>query len=283
MKLRWIAAATLATAGVCGLATLADAADATDFMPVKAVHAATHNSWNGFYAGVNAGYGWDSSSIDHSALTPFNYPAAIRNNGIPASNDMSSKGFMGGIQAGYNYQFGWALFGAETDIAYAGIRGSKVSTTPSGGGPGAVLITTTENKNLEWFGTARGRLGVLPTPSMLLYLAGGLAYGKVSASTTTTVPETAFAGGCSGVFGGNFFCSAGSDNRWKAGWTIGAGLETMVNGNWSARAEYLYYDLGNISYTSIATAPAFTGRAVMQSDTRVDGHIIRIGLNYKLY
>ena len=90
---------------------------------------------------------------------------------------------------------------------------------------------------LEWFGTFRGRGGVLVTPSVLLYVTGGLAYGSLqtevglSGFTASGIPVTAVA-------------SRSSD---KFGWTVGGGIESMFYNNWSAKIEYLYMDLGSIS------------------------------------
>ena len=41
-------------------------------------------------------------------------------------------------------------------------------------------------QHLEWFGTFRGRAGVLVTPSTLLYATGGAAYGSLSTDITVT-------------------------------------------------------------------------------------------------
>ena len=90
-------------------------------------------------------------------------------------------------------------------------------------------------------------------------------------------------GGCSGVFGGNLFCNAGGAAGWRAGWTVGGGIEAMLARNWSAKAEYLYYDLGRTSYTDLATAPFAAGIPVMQTSVSFAGSIARVGLNYQFH
>src|SRR5260370_1222922 len=90
----------------------------------------------------------------------------------------------------------------------------------------------TPKYKLEWFGTARGRVGFLRTERVLLYAAGGLAYGPLSA-TAPLIP-----------------LSWGST---RAGWTVGAGAEAAIDRNWSVKLEYLYMDLGNVG-SSGATA-----------------------------
>lgn len=277
MNLNASACMAMLALGLCGLPHAAMSADS--LAPTKAPRTVLKD-WTGFYAGINAGYSWDVGSSSRSAITNSNYPTAFANNGIPASSDVSTNGFLGGIHGGYNFQTGHIVFGIEADVAYSGMRGSRTSAGLSSPSIGGVTITTAEDKKLEWFGTLRGRIGALATPSMLVYATGGLAYGKVSSSTTTSVPEAAFTGGCSGAFAGNFFCSTGSFSGWRTGWTIGAGVETPLGDKWSAKAEYLYYDLGQVSYTNYSTI-SLPGTAVMQTNTRFDGHIVRLGLSYR--
>jgi len=64
-------------------------------------------SWTGFYIGGDIGYGW--SNVDHS----------ITINALGVSTKPS--GFIGGIHAGYNWQFGRFVAGFETDMAWANI------------------------------------------------------------------------------------------------------------------------------------------------------------------
>ena len=59
----------------------------------------------------------------------------------------------------------------------------------------------------------------------------------------------------------------------KAGWTAGAGLEYAFLGNWSAKLEYLYADLG----TSICDLAS----ARRRSNVNFPANIVRAGLNYK--
>jgi outer membrane immunogenic protein len=57
--------------------------------------------------------------------------------------------------------------------------------------------------------------------------------------------------------------------------------------NWSAKAEYLYYDLGNVSMTSVSTlSPLATGAQPAQTfrsstySGRINGNLVRAGVNY---
>jgi outer membrane immunogenic protein len=211
-------------------------------MAVKAATPAPAWSWSGFYAGVNAGYG--SGTADTSVATN-----AIEANvigppfaPIPLPGALHPNGFIGGGQIGYNYQLGNIVAGLETDLSYAGWTKTDAATAaPSIAG---TLTTTIQNK-LDWFGTFRARLGVLPTENLLVYATGGVAYGGVQ-TTTTASNLPGFS--CNGPFG-SLYCGAGSTSGTSIGWTAGGGLEYAFARQWTVKAEYLYLDLGSRSVT----------------------------------
>jgi outer membrane immunogenic protein len=57
----------------------------------------------------------------------------------------------------------------------------------------------------------------------------------------------------------------------RAGWTGGVGVETMFWRNWSAKLEYIHYDLGN----RVVFNPGSGALAVLDR-----GDIVRAGINY---
>jgi outer membrane immunogenic protein len=197
------------------------------------------------YWGANVGYSWGKSKYD----------ATLTGVGT-VSNSQNIDGAIGGVQTGYNYQFGAWVWGLETDFQASGQKGSSTFT-------GVLPLTsiTTDDK-LDWFGTVRGRLGVLATPNVLFYGTGGAAYGLVKNSATITVA------GLSAV-------ASSSDLR--AGWTAGGGVEGAFGGGWSAKLEYLYMDLGQTQQTFSGL-----GLGTIATQTReMTDNIVRVGLNYK--
>jgi len=124
----------------------------------------------------------------------------------------TSGGLVGGT-VGYNYQFGQAVVGVEGDIDWADINGTTNAACPLG-------CKTTDN----WLSTVRGRLGYA-ADRFMPFVTGGAAFGDIRASTPG-------------------FAGASNTN---AGWTVGAGLEFAIAGNWTAKAEYLYVDLGKFN------------------------------------
>jgi len=229
-------------------------------------------SWSGFYVGATAGYGWSDDSASLSALSSIFVDPAI-----PASIDADSRGWLWGAYAGYNHQRGNLVFGFEGDISHSDISGSGSITINQ---PFPFITGTTDHEqDLKWFGTLRARVGILPTPRLLVYATGGLAFGAGSASTTTTASFPGIPNACAT----NFFCTAGSSGKSEAlvGWTAGGGLEYRIASNWTTKLEYLYYDLGSISYTLYTTAPVFPTTPALQPDAEFRGSIVRLGLSYK--
>jgi len=228
-------------------------------------------NWTGFYAGVNAGYGWGNNNVNFVGADPNFYSPTITFGAMPAGLRPDAHGFVGGAQAGYNFQSGPVVYGIETDIQYANIMGTASVGTAVPGFP--TILTTAQNK-VDWFGTLRPRLGVTVAPAFLIYGTGGLAYGHVASSASTLVT------GPAGITcANNLFCSNGSASQTRAGWTAGAGAEYAFSGHWSAKVEYLYVDLGHETYNMPSTlAPAISG---MLGTTAFHEYVVRGGLNYK--
>jgi outer membrane immunogenic protein len=229
-------------------------------------------SWAGFYAGLNAGYGWGSASTDLVALDPANFIPAQMVGALPTELSPHVDGFVGGGQIGYNWQFDRTVVGLEADIAYSAMKGddsfsSNIFPDPS--------MTVTQTNKVTWLGTLRPRVGWLWNPSTLIYASGGLAYGGVKASTNINVNNLPPLLSCPA---GNGFCSIGSLSGTRVGWTVGGGMESFIGSHWSLRIDYLYFDLGHESYDMISTIPG--GTEVMRAEAKFNGHIVRAGLNY---
>ena len=137
-------------------------------------------------------------------------------------------GIFGGGQLGYNWQNGRFVYGVETDLQVS-------SADDTAGG---VQFST------PWWGTTRGRLGYTWN-AFMLYGTLGLGYGDVKAQTAGL-----------------------SETRTQFGWAAGLGVEVGLNRAWSAKAEYLYMDLGDRNYSTTATSNSLWS------------NMLRIGVNY---
>src|SRR5262245_60391330 len=148
--------------------------------------------WVGPYLGGNFGYAW--GSVDNAWAKP--------------------SGFVGGVQAGYNFQNGPWVFGVEADI-----QGSNANDT----------FANWKFSN-PWFGTVRGRGGYAfnsgyASNNVLFYGTLGLAFGQLRAAT----------------FGL-------TESHTNVGWTAGVGAEYRFAPEWSAKIEYLYVDLASSNF-----------------------------------
>ena len=147
----------LASVALFGFAGAASAAD----LPVRAappapiIAAVPIFTWTGFYVGVNAGYGWNAND-------------SITVGGVRFDLD-DEGGFVGGAQAGYNYQIGSFVVGLEGDIQYADFGGDDRFDFDGDG------ILDDDFNRSDWFGTVRARAGVA-FDRALIYATGGFAF-----------------------------------------------------------------------------------------------------------
>jgi outer membrane immunogenic protein len=173
----------------------------------------TRHDWDGFYAGLQAGYNWGytDSATTWGAM-----------GGPTETFAYGTNGLIGGLHVGYNHQIEDFVIGIEADFEAAGRDGYGI------GSNGAVHST-----DIDWNGSLRGRIGFVANQSTLFYVTGGLAYAHVitkQALATAVVPYTQ------------------SDNDWRVGWTIGGGIEHALSRKLSLRLGYTYTDLGRASY-----------------------------------
>ena len=250
--------------------------------------------WKGFYAGLNAGGTWGNNNSINVTTYPVGTVASSSpaywalGNGAVGSRANNLVGFIGGGQIGYNWQPTFAGYsfvtGAEADIQ--GIAGSG-NGSRNGYWLTAAPDTTVSNfskssGSLQYLGTVRGRLGWLATPTLLIYGTGGLAYGGVSLNRSVSSYASDATGASQWVAVGNTAYS-----NTQVGWAAGGGREWMFMPNWSAKAEYLYYHLGNISATSVSTliptGNTTVGNQLYRSSTysgTITGNLVRAGVNY---
>ncbi len=164
-----------------------------------------------------------------------------------AGNPDIAKNKFGGIaggQVGYNWVSGNILFGVEADLSKFIGGGIFVNKGLRG----------IRQKN-DWLGTARGRVGII-SGDMMAYVTGGVAFGGVKNKSDFSAPLPK------------------SDSRTRVGWVVGAGVEKMLNANWTIGLEALYVDLGSRN----VPLPANTTKTGRFSNSAA---IARLKLNYK--
>jgi len=279
--------AAVAAVAVIGFASVVSAAD----LPVKAPFVsvvAPAPTWAGTYIGTNIGWDWQNANSTNSALpSPFAvnfFALALSGGAIPNATSQNGNGVLGGFTLGHNFQNGSIVYGVEADATWLNISKTS-STTTNIGTFGAFTyfpITTATQTKIDWLSTLRARAGLLVLPQTLLYATGGFAVGRVNGSTSIIPMGSGPAETCSS----NGFCSLGSGSETKLGLTIGGGAEYMLASHWTVKIEYLYYDLGHLSYTANEISSAlferpFVGDPNLSIKTNITGSIVRAGVNLK--
>ena len=159
-----------------------------------------------------------------------------------SAGSLSMSGAVAGGTAGFNWQMGHAVLGLEGDVDWSNLQGT--TTTSAACPPGC----TTGN---DWLATARGRAGYA-FDRVMPYVTGGLAVGDIKASTP------GFAG----------------SSQTNAGWTAGGGVELALSNNWTAKAEYLHVDLGNMNC-------GFNCGVGPSNNVSLKSDLVRGGLNFR--
>lgn len=225
-----IAAASLSV----GLGQVAQAAD----LPPRPAYTqpvivAPAFSWTGFYLGGNVGGAWANGDV----LSNFGSTWAT-----------SNAVFIGGGQAGFNYQMGGFVAGVEGDFDFTtgGKSSGFVDTVPYG------LLQAVPKWN--WIATAAARLGIAMDRTLFY---GKFGYGWSETSLTLqNLAGTSF----------------GLNNNTNSGWLAGAGGEYAYDNNWSFKLEYNYLNLSDRTF--IITAPnAVTVKPNIQ--------LVKTGVNYR--
>jgi outer membrane immunogenic protein len=262
----------LAFIGISALVALAaPPALAADLpLPAKAPPTPVWN-WTGCYAGANGGYAFGTQL---PSLGPSSDPAsqafwgpAFAAGAAPSSFVYESSGADAGGQIGCKYEFNLLVVGLESDFDWAHAAGNQSVSTS--GIPGFASGTFSSSQSLNWLGTTRGLIGIAPVDHRgLFYVTGGAAYGNVSNNLSFSFP------------GSNDFQSISASNT-SFGWTLGAGIEWQIIGNWSAKIEWLHVALGTHAFRSTGS-----GRAQDATDNVTEVfndtyETFRGGINYK--
>jgi outer membrane immunogenic protein len=213
-------------------------------MPVKArpYAVAPAFNWTGFYVGGHVGYGWARKEWTDPLGPPFDAGAH------------TATGWLGGVQAGYNYQIGSVVLGIEGTYSWAKLKGSHIN--PLEVPPVDVLETKVHS-----IATAAGRIGYA-FDRALIYAKGGAAWIKDSYAIIDL-----------GII-------EGIAQETRTGWLAGAGVEYAFWQNWSARLEYNYMDFGTRRVNFIDPgAPA--GTPTTPFDIRQRVQTLTLGVNYR--
>jgi outer membrane immunogenic protein len=257
MKKLLTAGAVLIAVGSGGSALAAD-------LPLRAPPRAVTYSWTGCYLGLIAGINGGESKHIYSGLAN-GVATPLGASGLGAGTDLTGwyrmNGFLGGAEAGCNYQVGAWVLGVEGDWSVTNKDGQS-RTLGALVSVGAIAPNAIFYTHERWVATARARIGYLVTDKWLWYLTGGASWIGVDVGGFNVLgPQTV---------------TANQKNN-KAGWVAGAGTEYAVGYGWSIKGEFLYagYDTahfdGNCAPFSNCTS----------NDVKLRNWSWRVGMNYK--
>ena len=206
------------------------------------------HAWDGFYTGLVLGGQFGRSSDETGDF------------GYNADNDKwnyNEAGLNAGAEFGYSYPWHRLVIGPEIELGYLDMVGS-------GAQPDSPGLDTVGNSSSDFYTTFRAQIGAVLDHS-LLFATGGV----IGVNDKKQVVDSCNIAPC----GGSTVDAQENDFVW--GYTVGGGIEHKLKKGWSAKLEYLYFNLNNQSFsgtTNLGNTYSWTGQTV--------GNIIRVGFDY---
>jgi len=300
-----------AALGALAVATQANAADIYSGGLKDPVIVAPPPIWAGFYAGIHLGAAWTDYNDQRNwfydrcfdvgcftSLDPLiEYDSFATRFGGHGKSQTTA---FGGGQIGYNFApptWSNVVLGIEVDIDGVGndaehtYLGNTYSDRFVNGvldplGPYLTGIHTARVSRQNGLAfDVTGRLGWSFGPA-LLYAKGGFAWleSKTSIRATSYDPIS------------GFFATFASGNPWGTfsndatltGYTVGAGVEWLLNPNWSVKLEYLHFDFNGDNkrwdpityYGPLTDATVFYRNNTWRFNNDVSVDTIKLGINY---
>lgn len=150
---------------------------------------------------------------------------------VKQNKDYDATGFGGGVYTGYNKQDGQIVYGVEGDVNFSSIDATHKKVEADQG----------------FNGSLRARVGYDVSPA-LVYATGGLAATNLEVSDKTS-----------------------DSNKTLLGLTLGAGVETKITEQITARTEYRYTNYQSQTFNLDSGA----------TDRGLDEHQVNVGLGLK--
>jgi outer membrane immunogenic protein len=234
--------------------------------------------WTGFYAGINMGAAWSQLNVDRFYEPGYTTCYSVSSTGgyCLGGDHLNSTNAFGGGQLGYNWQ-GWGNFVVGLEVDLEGVAGGNERSF-FGVSHAGTPFTASFKENGGFAGDVTGRLGYA-WGNWLLYAKGGFAWFNPDISARATAYDGT--GAPLATIGGF------SNNTTLTGWTIGGGVEWLLNPNWSVKVEYLYYDFGlndnwNATYCPVSGSACSTYGSWKVFDHDLTVNTVKLGVNYHL-
>ncbi len=279
-----------AALGALAVATQANAADIYSGGGLKDQPAPPPPLWTGFYAGINLGAAWTDYNNKSNEFYDYDSTWSKYSNGPLAfgGKGLDTVGAFGGGQLGYNWQpYGWSnwVLGIEVDLEGVGDDNQRTylpdgTVTWKGNTYTSSFNAIKVETSGGFAGDVTGRLGYAWGPA-LIYAKGGFAWLESNTSMNASGWDW-FHG--SAVFANGATSATYNNDTTLTGYTVGAGIEWLLNPNWSVKIEYLHFDFSgdnnnwNPGYCYDPTGKWDTWK--FKNDVQVD--TVKLGINYHL-
>lgn len=204
--------------------------------------------WDGLYSGLILGGQFGRSSDTTGAF------------GYNADNDKWSyheAGFNAGAELGYNYAWHRLVIGPVIELGYIGMNGR-------GAQPNSPGLDTLGKNSSDFYAAFRGRLGAVFGRSLIFATGGG-----IGVNDEKQIIDSCNIAPC----GGGTVNAQKNDFTW--GYTVGGGIEHLLDKGWSAKLECLYFNLNSQTFsgtTNLGNTYDWTGQTL--------GYMIRAALDY---
>ena len=224
--------------------------------------------WSGFYLGATAGAAFGDyrlqttaqpgPAIDHASASALASQSAAR---------VKPQGFAGGGEAGYNWQLGRFVIGAEADFQTLQLNATGNSGAIQSRTVPSVNFVARSNANTNWLLTARARAGILTANNWLLFATGGLAVTRFDSDIF--------------FYDTRGYLEAGKLDDLKTGYAVGGGVEVPLTERVSVKAEYQYVHFGDTdARVTNNTYPVFGVPQSVANNGSLSASIVRAGFNY---
>lgn len=230
-------------------------------------------NWSGSYIGFSAGAARGASTastnvLDVNSPTSWFQPTDPTLVNPALSGPSSGTQFIGGIQAGHNWQSGSVVYGVEVDFSALNLAMKRSGYGDFGNWPFAAATSA----STDWMLSSRGRLG-FAAGSVLFYGTAGLAATDLKIAANYSDLD-----GATGASGSGAWTS----RKLSLGWTAGGGLEWALDARWSLKTEYLFTQFKDIEANGTVRdgqGQGYSNGVTTKAD--LSAHVARAGLNYK--
>jgi outer membrane immunogenic protein len=222
--------------------------------PAPAYYRPALYDWTGFYVGGHVGAGLLQDTYTSTTTTPLQSAGS--------ATSVTTSGFVGGAQAGFNYEFAPWVVGVEGSYTWTNLDGSTIAPTLE-----SPAANERSRSTPNWFAAATGRVGYA-ADTLLIYAKGGVAW--MGARYREDV-----------LNGGGVTASSFSVNNTRTGFVVGAGLEYGFVEGWSGKIEYDFYDFGTSNYVFNVVEPVGGTGVVQPVSIQSYVHTFTVGLNYR--